>query len=568
MKNESETFSWDWKQRYCEDFKTYPVAFRALKAEGLNNPSLVCVSEGAASCLGLTPNNFEERPEVFSACFAQGELLSEATGALQSTEVPKSIATAYAGHQFGVWAGQLGDGRALLLGDLPSVANSRDWGLEDIAASGYSETRAGAQLETGDRIEVQLKGSGQTPYSRMGDGRAVLRSSIREFLASEAMIALGVPSTRALCLYRSNDPVFRETTETAAILTRLAPSFLRFGHVEYFAHFEHHDALEQLLWVLAHRHYPEALQAPDSANGSDHSKTVNQSMRLADGAKLKLLKSIAARTGYLIAHWQSLGFCHGVMNTDNMSLLGLTIDYGPFGFLDQYDEDHVCNHSDYQGRYSYANQPAVGAWNCKALALAFRASLSEDAAKELPDCLNAYRDAYETAWQQRFAMKFGLMRTSGSWRHDDLREFLAQSMQMLQQCKPDFTLFFRRLSHCSIMDNRPPALLRDMVLDLAAFDQWWCAYVDLARSTVAHLAWDTDQRQHLMLSVNPKYILRNHLAEIAIARARGDHGAVDHDEIKRLHKVLANPFDEQPEFEHYAAEPPAWARTLSVSCSS
>ena len=548
LKNESDKLKFEsapvhlsWGQRFVNDFGAFPVAYRKVRAEALYEPQRLCLSEAAAACLGIRAEDFDRDGQRFEACFAQGQVN-------QGSEGPAPIATVYAGHQFGVWAGQLGDGRALLLGDLPSQAKARDWGFDDAEA-----------IELGDRVEVQLKGSGQTPYSRMGDGRAVLRSSVREFLGSEAMIGLGIPSTRALCLYGSDDPVFRETTETAAIVTRLAPSFLRFGHVEFFAHFQHHEALNHLLLMLACRHYPQVLESSGEYNNLPHD----------DQIKLKLLKSIARRTGDLIARWQAVGFCHGVMNTDNMSLLGLTIDYGPFGFLDQYDEAHVCNHSDHQGRYRYDNQAAVGAWNCRALALAFRSVLGEEAALCLPESLQAYREAFEARWLERFAAKFGLLPTGD---HDcqqaPIREFLAQSMQMLQHCGPDFTLFFRKLSVQPISPVHNPAELRDMMLDPPAFDLWWDAYRELAQEQIRKLGWDAAQRQAMMLAVNPKYILRNHLAELAIRRARGDHGRADADEIARLLKVLAKPYDEQPEYDSYAAEPPQWARQLSVSCSS
>jgi uncharacterized protein YdiU (UPF0061 family) len=548
LKNESDKLKFErspvhlnWNQRFAQDFAAFPVAYRNVRAAALHKPQRLCLSEAAAACLGIRAEDFDRDGERFEACFAQGRI---GVG----SEDPELIATAYAGHQFGVWAGQLGDGRAMLLGDLPSQASGTDWGF-DVATS----------IKLSDRIEVQLKGSGQTPYSRMGDGRAVLRSSIREFLGSEAMIGLGIPSTRALCLYGSDDPVFRESTETAAVVTRIAPSFLRFGHVEFFAHFQHHDALNHLMLMLAHRHYPQVLESCDRYKG----------LQSEDQVKVKLLKAIAWQTGDLIARWQSVGFCHGVMNTDNMSLLGLTIDYGPFGFLDQYDEAHVCNHSDYQGRYRYDNQAAVGAWNCRALALAFRSVLSDEAALCMPESLQAYREAFEARWQERFAAKFGLMPTG---THDAqpawLAEFLTQSMQMLQRCKPDFTLFFRRLSQQPVSPGERPALLRDMMLDPATFDRWWDRYREVAQEQTHSLGWDSAQRRATMLSVNPKYILRNHLAELAIRRARGDHGRADYDEIARLLKVLAKPYDEQPEFDSYAAEPPDWARHLSVSCSS
>jgi len=236
------------------------------------------------------------------------------------------MATVYSGHQFGAWAGQLGDGRALLLGEV--------------------ETASGP-------LEIQLKGAGQTPYSRRGDGRAVLRSSIREFLCSEAMHGLGIPTTRALALVASPQSVRRETIETAAVVARVAPSFIRFGHFEHFAHSgqpRHHEVLQRLLDFVIEHHFPALAGQPQPA--------------------LALLDEVVRRTAELMADWQAAGFCHGVMNTDNMSILGLTIDYGPFGFLDAFDPGHVCNHSDHGGRYAFARQPSVAFWNLHALAQA------------------------------------------------------------------------------------------------------------------------------------------------------------------------------------------------------
>ena len=233
------------------------------------------------------------------------------------------LASVYSGHQFGVWAGQLGDGRALWLGEVDTAAGP---------------------------LEIQLKGAGLTPYSRMGDGRAVLRSSIREFLCSEAMHALGMPTTRALCVTGSALPVRREEIETAAVLTRVAPSFIRFGHFEHFASQERDAELRRLADFVIEHHYPACREAANPYAA--------------------LLAAVAARTATLMAQWQAVGFCHGVMNTDNMSILGLTIDYGPFGFLDAFDPGHICNHSDHEGRYAWARQPNVALWNLHALAQA------------------------------------------------------------------------------------------------------------------------------------------------------------------------------------------------------
>jgi hypothetical protein len=265
------------------------------------------------------------------------------------------LAAVYSGHQFGVWAGQLGDGRAHLLGEIAA------------AGSGW---------------EIQLKGAGQTPYSRFADGRAVLRSSIREFLCSEAMAALGVPTTRALCVVGSNAPVRRETVETAAVVTRLAPSFIRFGSFEHWAARNKAAELRQLADYVIDRFRPACR---DAANPYD-----------------ALLRDVGRRTGELIARWQAVGFMHGVMNTDNMSILGLTLDYGPFGFMDAFDAGHICNHSDERGRYSYRAQPQIGHWNLYALGQALASLIGE------PDAVQAaieesYVPAFEDISSRRSA---------------------------------------------------------------------------------------------------------------------------------------------------------------------
>jgi serine/tyrosine/threonine adenylyltransferase len=303
-----------WRNRFASLGERF---YTALPADPVPDPQWVAVSDGCARELGL-PEDWWTRDdwralEVFSG---------HATWPGMQT-----LASVYSGHQFGVWAGQLGDGRALWLGEV--------------------------QTENGP-LELQLKGSGRTPYARMGDGRAVLRSSIREFLASEAMHALGIPTTRALCVVASPLPVRREEIETAAVVTRVAPSFIRFGHFEHFAHQlgpdDEYRALRELADFVIEHHAPECRDAPN--------------------AYAALLERTTIRTAELIAQWQAIGFCHGVMNTDNMSILGLTIDYGPYGFLDAFDPGHVCNHSDHQGRYAYARQPNIGFWNLHALAQA------------------------------------------------------------------------------------------------------------------------------------------------------------------------------------------------------
>jgi serine/tyrosine/threonine adenylyltransferase len=417
------------------------------------------------------------------------------------------LATVYSGHQFGVWAGQLGDGRALLLGE--------------------ADTPLG-------RLEVQLKGSGRTPYSRMGDGRAVLRSSIREYLCSEAMHALGIPTTRALAVVGSPQPVRRETLETAAVVTRLAPSFLRFGHFEHFAHTAQDTAaLQRLVDATIDRFYPDARESPQPV--------------------LALLEAVTRRTARLLAQWQAVGFCHGVMNTDNMSILGLTIDYGPFGFLDGFDPAHICNHSDHQGRYAYAQQPNVALWNLYALAQGLLPLIGDtDAALA---ALEPYKADYAQAMLAAWRAKLGLRD-----EHPQDRALADDLLRLMAAERTDFTITFRRLAGFDSRPDAPNDAVRDLFIDREAFDAWGRRYAGRLRSEASVDA----ERAARMARVNPKFVLRNHLAETAIDRARRG----DFSEVRRLHEVLSRPFDEQPEHEADAGFPPAWAAQLEVSCSS
>jgi len=418
-----------------------------------------------------------------------------------------TLATVYSGHQFGVWAGQLGDGRALLLGE--------------------AHTPLGP-------LEVQLKGSGLTPFSRMGDGRAVLRSSIREYLCSEAMHALGIPTTRALAIVGSPLPVQRESVETAAVVTRVAPSFLRFGHFEHFTHSEQDgDALRRLADAALVRHFPD----------------------LADQAQpyAALLQAVALRTAKLLAQWQAVGFCHGVMNTDNMSLLGLTLDYGPFGFLDAFDPGHICNHTDVQGRYAYARQPGVAFWNLHALAQALMPLIvdQDTALAALEPYKAAYADAMLGAWRAKLGLRAAM---------DEDRPLVDALLGLMAQDKADFSITFRRLAGFGSAAGADNAAVRDLFIDRAAFDAWAALYAARLQQEASVDA----ERAERMNGVNPKYVLRNHLAQRAIESAQaGDLAAVD-----QLLKVLQRPFDEQPEHEADAGFPPAWAAQLEVSCSS
>ncbi|MFZ2293999.1 MAG: YdiU family protein [Polaromonas sp.] len=414
----------------------------------------------------------------------------------------RPLASVYSGHQFGGWAGQLGDGRAILLGEI--------------------ETPRGAQ-------EVQLKGAGSTPYSRMGDGRAVLRSSIREFLCSEAMHGLGIPSTRALCVTGSDAEVRREEIETAAVVTRTAPSFIRFGHFEHFSYSNRHVQLKTLADYVIDQFYPAC--------------------REASRPYAALLQAVSERTAHLMAAWQATGFCHGVMNTDNMSILGLTIDYGPFQFLDAFDPGHICNHSDNQGRYAYNKQPNIAYWNlfCLGQALLPLIENQEDALA----ALESYKTIFPEALQARMRAKLGLPDEQGNDK-----ELIDSTFRLLASNKVDYTIFWRRLSGFSVQSGHEP--LRDLFFDRESFNAWALQYSERIAPV------DTALRADLMLKTNPKFVLRNHLGEEAIRAAK----LKDFSKVDTLLTLLQAPFDEHPGHESFAGFPPDWAASISISCSS
>jgi uncharacterized protein YdiU (UPF0061 family) len=467
-----------------------------LQPTPLPAPYWVGRSAQVASDMGLTPE-WLESPDLLHALSGNRPI-----------EGSQALASVYSGHQFGVWAGQLGDGRAILLGE----------------TSGH---------------EVQLKGAGLTPFSRMGDGRAVLRSSIREFLCSEAMHGLRIPTSRALCVTGSDAPVRRETMETAAVVTRLAPSFIRFGHFEHFCHHDQHAQLKQLADYVIDRYYP-ACRASDLLNGNPYAN---------------LLQAVTGRTAKMVAQWQAIGFCHGVMNTDNMSILGLTIDYGPFQFLDGFDPGHVCNHSDHQGRYAFNKQPNVAYWNLHALGHALLPLMDEQALAIA--ALETYKTAYSAAFDRCMSIKLGF-----SEANDDVHALTGEILRLLTVERVDYTIFWRRLSHwVKSRENSPleaDTAVRDLFMDRAGIDPWLLQYSELLAQVPRGLASD------LMLSNNPKYVLRNHLGEMAIQAAK----AKDFSVVAQLLQVLEHPFDEHPRFESFAAFPPDWADSISISCSS
>ena len=388
--------------------------------------------------------------------------------------------------------------------------------------------------------ELQLKGAGKTRYSRMGDGRAVLRSSIREFLCSEAMHALGIPTSRALSVVGSKMPVLRETLETAAVCARLAPSFIRVGHFEHFASSQNIARLQELANLLMDQHYPECRHSQDPY--------------------LTLFQKISERNAIVVAQWQAVGFCHGVLNSDNISVLGLTIDYGPFGFLDQFQMDYICNHSDQGGRYAYHRQPQIMHWNMACLASAFIPLLEldhseEEAKKLLTNALSEFPITYEQAWQTLFRGKLGLVNA----QEEDI-ELIERLLQMMHEARVDFTKFFRGLA--DINSNAPISQIeaRNDFINRDAIDQWFSDYIARLQ---AESSVDADRKQR-MKAVNPKYILRNHLAQAAIEKAQQQ----DFSEVAKLLSVLERPFDEQEECQEYANPPPPDLELIEVSCSS
>ena len=455
-----------------------------LEPTPLPDPYLIAVNPDAAELVGV-PTSELERPEF----------LRLAAGCARFTDV-HPFSAAYAGHQFGQYAGQLGDGRAITLGEIATANGPFEW---------------------------QVKGAGLTPFSRFGDGRAVLRSTIREYLCSEAMAGLGIPTTRALAIAGSNEPVYRETRETAAVLTRIAPTHLRFGTFELFHYRGDFEAVKIVADYAIARFFP------------DVAAIENDAQRYA-----AFLRDVVSRTARLMAHWQSVGFAHGVMNTDNMSIIGLTLDYGPFGFLDTYDAGFICNHTDAGGRYAFDRQPTIGLWNCHALAAALGSLIDENTAKAT---LADYEPAFRRASLDLLRAKFGLLEN----RDDDATLFV-DAFAAMQEAGTDYTRFFRGLGRVS---SEPTD---------ATWQPWFSRY----RERLSLERRDDATRLAAMNLVNPKYILRNYIAQRAIDRAV----AGDYSEIARVHETLRAPYDEWPDREGDAQGPPPGEPLVSVSCSS
>jgi len=511
------------------------AAYSRVSPTPVSAPSLVALSAEVAAMLGLSPAELAE-PAWVSALAGNGLLPGM-----------EPYAMVYGGHQFGSWAGQLGDGRAITLGELVAP--------------------------DGKRHELQLKGAGPTPYSRTADGRAVMRSSVREFLCSEAMAHLGVPTTRALSLVATGDSVVRDVMysgdpqpEPGAIVCRVAPSFVRFGHFELQASRRDHALLRALSDYTITRHFPQLL----GESGGDTGAAID------DGVREAWLGEVARRTAEMVVHWMRVGFVHGVMNTDNMSILGLTIDYGPYGWLEGYDPDWTPNTTDAGGRrYRYGHQIQVAWWNLVQLAQSLVPLFATTAPVER--ALEVFRTTLAHAEPAMIASKLGLDRIDEDPAGADAK-LVEDLFALLAATETDMTIFFRQLAEVrldeagSIDDATLCAPLADAYYVPAESDDALRARTaGWLREYAARVARDGTSdaaRRVRMNAVNPKYVLRNYLAQLAIDGAeKGDPS-----EVHALLDVLRRPYDEQPGKERYAEKRPEWARhrvgCSMLSCSS
>lgn len=458
----------------------------------MQDPQLRHVNHGLREQLKLPPALFSE------------DALSAALFSEQGAFNQSAFAQKYGGHQFGQWNPELGDGRGLLLGNC------------------YDEHQV--------PVELHLKGAGRTPYSRFGDGRAVLRSTIREYLASEALHGLNIPTSRALCLFSSSESVMRETVETAAMMIRTAPSHIRFGHFEYFYHAKQTKALNALFQYCFEHYF-------------NHHTT-------AENPHHEMLKQIVTDTATMIALWQAQGFAHGVMNTDNMSIHGITFDFGPYGFMDDYDPNFIPNHSDHSGRYSFVQQPGVGLWNLNALAHAFTPYLSHD---EIVSALSLYESILSQHYASLMLDKLGL--TSEQVGDDKL---LANYLKLLAQDKVDYHLSFKWLSQSIEADERDHFCNHFIHRDKARV--WW----DDHRKRRLLEGLNTEVIVSNMAQINPSVVLRNHYAQQAIQAAE----AGDFTTFEALLKASSHPFESYHTDHPLTQAPPDSGKGLIISCSS
>lgn len=462
-----------------------PIFYDKIGPTPLHRPKFISLNVSGAALLGLDAFTID-----------QSEITALLNGTLR-LKGENPYAMCYAGHQFGHYVPRLGDGRAINLG------KTNGWNL-------------------------QLKGSGQTLYSRQGDGRAVLRSSIREYLIAEAMHALDIPTTRSFALIGSEERVARERWENGAVVLRLSPSWIRFGSFEYFYHTHRHRELESLADFLLAESYPH-LQGTEEPY-------------------IAMFREIVTRTAKLIARWQSVGFNHGVMNTDNMSAAGLTLDYGPYAFMDTFESGYICNHTDTYGRYSYDSQPGIGLWNLQRLALALSPLIPQE---KLESALELYAPVYSSTLQALLRGKLGL-----DEEIEGDASLYRELFEMLERGYVDMTPFFRILSR---YDGERSTLLAQS-LNTELMNGW----LDRYDVRLKYNASSTDARHQSMLRTNPKYVLKNYILQDAIENAeRGDYTLVND-----LLRIAQNPFDEHEDFERYARATPPEHKNIQLSCSS
>ena len=473
--------------------------FARVAPTPVSAPRLIKLNRPLALHLGLDPDLLDspEGAEILS-----GKRLPDGAD---------PIAMAYAGHQFGHFVPQLGDGRAILLGEVID--------------------------KDGIRRDIQLKGSGPTPFSRRGDGRAALGPVLREYIVSEAMFALGIPTTRSLAATITGESVMRETILPGAVLTRVAASHVRVGTFQYFAARGDTDAVRRLADHVIARHYSELAGTEQPYHA--------------------LLAGVAARQADLVARWLHVGFIHGVMNTDNTSISGETIDYGPCAFMDHYDPAQVFSSIDEMGRYAYANQPRIALWNLTRLAECLLPLFSEDQEKaiaEAQEILGAFPEQFSTAYQAGLRQKIGLFTA-----RDGDEALVRDLLEAMASGKADFTLTFRRLGDAAL-DTASDARLRALFAEGAAFDEWAARW----RQRLAQEPQSGAERQAAMHAVNPAFIPRNHRVEAVIAAAVMDEYAP----FEEFIKVLAKPFEDAPEFADYTIPPKPEERVCQTFCGT
>ena len=467
------------------NFSELPEEFFTLQDwQGFDNPKIVIENHAMKKALGMEDTEHQELLKIFNGSKKIGSL--------------KPLSMVYSGHQFGQYVEQLGDGRGLLFAQI----NSNE-GL----------------------LDIHLKGAGKTPYSRFGDGRAVLRSVIREYLCGEAMHALSIPTSRALMIIGSDEMVIREKSESAAMLVRTAKTHIRFGSFEYFHYNNKHEHVKALADFCINS-YPQYF-----------SKTKN--------AYVDFFRVIVKETAKMIARWQACGFNHGVMNTDNMSILGETFDYGPYGFMEDYNPSHVCNHSDHQGRYVFKNQPYIGLWNCSALGHALSSLISEESQGEV---LQTYEAIFQDTLAELYRKKLGLDQAQ-----PEDANLIQGLLDIMESEKLDYTNTFRNLTQALAKKNSPE-------LNSEISKSWIVSFLERhSKETLSK-----DKRLELMNQVNPKFILRNYMAQEAIEAAEVN----DFSKLETLMIVMTQPFEELIEHQKFANKSPMWAKDLEISCSS